>query len=100
MTAFQEPWDTTTYHRDLPHHWICAQSSSSRQAQVSPDQVRAVSGWHSVQITAKKEVTVCTFFAANNSSWGRRRAPAVQMVRFKNRYFVVEVIWDEAFEVC
>ena len=44
VTAFPELWDTTSYHRDLPRHWICAKSSASRQAQVSPDQVRAVSG--------------------------------------------------------
>ena len=30
----------------------------------------------------------------------RKKGGRLQMVRFKNRYFVVEVIWDEAFEVC
>ena len=61
--------------------------------------------------TAKKEVTVCRFFRESISfflspsskawqRWGRRKGGRLQMVRFKNRYFVVEVIWDEAFEVC
>ena len=44
VTAVPAPWDTTSYHRDLPCHWTCAQSSSSRQAQVSLPKLRAVSG--------------------------------------------------------
>ena len=72
VTAFPEPWDTTSYHRDLPRHWICAKSSSSRQAQVSLPKLRAVSGLRaglevmmmrcSTAFTANTVVTVHHFF--------------------------------------
>ena len=117
VTAVPAPWDTTSYHRDLPCHWTCAQSSSSRQAQVSLPKLRAVSG-----LRAGLEVLhrVHREHSGNGSSFfsiflvrieevrrtslkrggERKKGGRLQMVRFKNRYFVVEVIWDEAFEVC
>ena len=121
VTAVPAPWDTTSYHRDLPCHWTCAQSSSSRQAQVSLPKLRAVSGLRaglevmmmrcSTAFAANTVVTVHHFFlffwfrievrrTSLKRGGERKKGGRLQMVRFKNRYFVVEVIWDEAFEVC